>query len=178
MSVLTAGASTNTDGLAQVAAKDVATGKEYVYDYGAPKLAFAFIPDSLITGAIEAWLAITDVSFRVTGVSVDTETGHIFIRGIPTAINEAGLSPAAILAIIGGFFALLGIAVSLRFVYQVGTSTGGGTTPVIDPCSQPGIMATIDCFAKKSAWVGIGIFVGLAVGAIVILVFVGKNLKP
>ena len=117
----------------------------------------------------------------ITGVSIDTSTGNIWVRGIVNAmpvtnVQQAGVSPWAIAGLIAGIFAIIGAAVTLRYVYEVHEAVFGPPPPPggLDPCTNPGIVNYIQCLARESKW----FVAGFAVGVIALVVFLLVKFGP
>lgn len=128
-------------GSVQIAPKDMTAGT-YIFYYKAPLFTFRFISAETLTSVIKSWFSIrqklgaTDSGgfLDVKGVTINTDTGDIYVKAVVTPVKEkpliidgkeipapteAGVNPLAVLAIVGGLFAAIGIAVTLLAVYQV-----------------------------------------------------------
>lgn len=193
--VYTEGKSTNTSGLPVVAPKSVQAGSEYIWEYWCPKVTFAVITPAELSGFIHGLLNLSETikkvapgsnspPVKITGVMIDTDTGNIWIRGVIQPVpgveyQQAGVNPLAIGIMIGSIFALIGAAVSLRYVYEV----------FFDPYDPPGgnpctaaksdaITNTANyfrCIARESRWFLTGLLVGVVGVTIFLLVKFGPR---
>lgn len=174
-----------------IPASSLKAGGEYIFKYHVPPISFAVLSEATIGNWITEWFNIKkrmntispdsgEPVITVTGITVDSKTGDIWVRArinkINPQINQAGVNPYAIFATVAVLFGLLGFAVTLMGVYEVGnTLTGTGRTPTVDPCSQTGVIATIKCWSRTSAWVGAGIGIGVLVTLVLLLFLVGRS---
>jgi hypothetical protein len=186
MSVFTQGNSVDTTGLGVIAPKDVQAGKEYIWEYWTPAITFAVIsPETLntfITGLFnldslikKAAPGVGSAPIKVTGVTIDTASGNIWIRGqvvsVPVSdVEQAGVNPLAIAALVGTIFAIIGVAVSLRYVYEV----SGGTTG-LDACSQSGPINYLTCLYAQSRIFVLGVVFGIVALVVFLLVKFGPK---
>lgn len=167
------GRSTSTAGLAEVDIKELIPGVEYVLVFEAKRISFALVPEALLKSAIRAWLENKpgEQTFRVSGITVDTNTGDIRVRGTPQfqgTASQAGVNPYAVVAVIAGLFAALGIGVALISAFRLGSA---GT----ESCGQGGIVAGFRCAVGKSALVGTGLGLGALLTLVLILFLVGRE---
>jgi hypothetical protein len=189
MSIYVQGASVDTTGLNVVAPKDVQAGREYIWEYWCPAITFSFIDPSTMQEFISGLLKLEETvkavaptvgppPVSITGVEIDTQTGNIWVRGIvkqvPTSnVEQAGVNPLAVLAVIGAVFAVIGAAISLRYVFDV---TSGKQQPgALDPCSNPGVLNYIDCLAQESKWFIFGALFGVVALVVWLLVRFGPK---
>jgi hypothetical protein len=188
MSIFVQGASVDTSGLNPVAPKDVQAGREYIWEYWCPAITFAVISadtmNGFVTGLLDLESTIAQIAPTVgpppvviTGVEIDTSTGNIWVRGIvkqtpASDVQQAGVNPLAVLAVIGAVFAVIGAAVSLRYVFDV--TAGKQQAGALDPCANPGVLNYIDCLAQESKW----FFFGALFGVVALVVFLLVRFGP
>jgi hypothetical protein len=184
------GESTDTTGLEVVAPKSVAAGSEYIWEYWCPAITFTVISPANLSSFIQGLLHIEDYlkqaspgtsapPVKIVGVQIDTQTGRIWVRGIVQTVpvsdvEQAGVNPIAIAIMIGSLFAIIGAAVSLRYVYEVFVDPyepAGG----LDPCSNPGVVNYIKCLARESRWFLVGFMVGIIALTVFLLVRFGPK---
>jgi hypothetical protein len=124
---LTPGAQTHVRGLFP--------GNDYIFQYKVSPYVFAFISKQQMSNLVDSWVRLrTNLDERnsnevltINGVSVNTGTGDIFVRGSVAGVpvnSGQGVNPYAVAAIIASVFANIQIGVSLLYVYEVGTSNG------------------------------------------------------
>jgi hypothetical protein len=190
MTVYAQGASVDTAGLNPVAPKDVQAGHEYIWEYWCPAITFSVISadtmNSFITGLLNLEKTIAQIAptvgpppVTITGVEIDTANGNIWVRGVvqqvPTTsdVQQAGVNPLAVLAVIGAVFAVIGAAVSLRYVFDV--TACKQQAGALDPCSNPGVLNYIDCLAQESKWFLFGALFGVVALVVFLLVKFGPK---
>jgi hypothetical protein len=189
MSLYATGTSVDTAGLLPVAPKDVQAGKEYIWEYWAPAITFSIISADTLNSFLQGLTNLDNYvknlagnpgppPIEITGVEIDTDTGNIWVRGrvraVPASdVEQAGVNPIAILALFGALFALIGAAVSLRYVYDV--TSGKQQVGALDPCSNPGIFNYIDCVAQESKWFLFGALFGVVALVVFLLVKFGPK---
>lgn len=163
--------------------KGLSPGKDYIFQYKAPGFAFMLLSPEAMAALVEGWVnlrskidtARDDEILTITGVSVNTDTGDIFIRGSvagPSNVLQQGINPYAVAAVLAAVFAAIGIGVSLLYVYEVaGSFVPGGSDngPAIDPCTDSGVIATVKCWAKESSLLLKGAIFGALAIMLVIL---------
>lgn len=176
MAVYREGSSTNTSGLRTVGTTNLKPNKEYIFEYGAPAIAFSLLSPEAIASLIKGWLRLKGEIVSISGITINTDNGHIQIRAkvVPQSqIMEAGVNPLAVFAVIAGLFAAIGVGVSLLYVYELTSGGASGswtnpTTPGLDPCQTSGVVNYVRCLANKSKLV----LFGLSLGALFMLVFI------
>lgn len=133
-------ASLPDSGYSQIAPKDMKAGT-YIFHYKAPAFTFRFISAETMTSVIKSWFSLrqrlgaTDSGgfLDVKGVTINTDTGDIYIKALVTPVKEkpliidgkeipapqeAGVNYLAVLAVVAGLFAAIGIGISLLEVYE------------------------------------------------------------
>jgi len=179
--VYTEGASTNTAGLRTVATDRLKPNKEYIFEYGAPAIAFSLLKPESMAAIIKGWLRLKGEIVSISGIAINTTTGHILIRAkvIPTPeIQEAGINPLAVFALIAGLFAAIGVGISMLYIYELTSSgaSGSWSNPTdTDPCTTPGVINYVKCLANKSKLVAFGFSVGALLMLVFILLLVGRK---
>ncbi len=189
MTVYASGSRVDTRNLGVVAPKDVQAGREYIWEYWTPAITFAVISPETLTGFVQGLLNLDNLvkknfpdvgrpPVEITGVTIDDTTGNIWVRGriiaVPVQnVEQAGVNPLTVFALIGLVFGIIGVAVSLRYVYDVtaGPQHGAG---VLDPCTNPGIANYIACIAQESKW----FFFGALFGVVALVVFLLIRFGP
>lgn len=128
MAIYTSGRDT-TPG-AQTHLRGLIPGHDYVFQYKAPGFAFMLLGSAVMSALVQGWVNLrkslddqnSDEVLTVTGVSVNTGTGDIFMRGFvadTSAVVGAGVNPYAVAAVLASLFAAIGIGVTLLYVYEV-----------------------------------------------------------
>lgn len=164
-------------------------GEDYIFQYHAPTIAFAFISPDHLTSIIEEWINLrskleqlqSDEVLTIDGVLINTDTGDIYIRGSVSgapAVVESGVNPWAVAAVIGAIFAAIGIGISLLYVYKVGNKLVGSVSnspgPTADPCTEDGVLNYVECLANETSW----LIKGAIVGALALLLFIVFRERP
>ena len=72
---------------------------------------------------------------------------------------------------------MIGVAVTLRYVYEVHQAVFGppATPGQLDPCTNPGIVNYIQCLARESKWFVFGFVVGIIALVVFLLVKFGPK---
>ena len=101
----------DTSGYDVVAPQNVIAGNEYIWEYGVPAVTFSIISTDTMTEFVQGMLNldayIQQVSpgtqeppVTITGISIDTTTGNIWVRGRVNAmpldnstVAQAGVNP-------------------------------------------------------------------------------------
>jgi len=127
-------------GYQQIAPLNMKAGT-YILHYKAPAFTFRFLSAETLTSVIKSWFSLkrklgaTDGGgfLDIKGVTINTDTGDIFIKALLTPVQEkpfvingqevaapteAGVNPLAVLAVVAGLFAAIGIGISLLEVYE------------------------------------------------------------
>lgn len=115
---------------AQTHLRGLTLGKDYIFQYKVSPYSFAFISPVQMALFVKGWVKLrpkldernSDEILSITGVSVNTGTGDIFVRGSVSgnASNSGnGVNPYAVAAIIAAIFANIQIGVTLLYVYEV-----------------------------------------------------------
>lgn len=125
--------------LSQVDPKALTAGT-YYFKYHAPVFAFSYLSADSIDTVIRDWVSLKnnlagqgDIVMNIRGVSINTDTGDVFIKAdvapvpcgtiningtdVQSCVQEAGINPYAIYAIVAALGAALGIALTLMAVY-------------------------------------------------------------
>lgn len=192
------GAAVSVVGLSTIDPSAVRDG-DYIYEYKGPAFIYSIVPTDVLVGTMKGWInlqtAIEGGSVTITGVQVDTDTGEVFVRAqvvkpppvtikdasgndIVVEVSQAGVNPLVVLQIVGGLFVLLGVGLTLLYVYDAGVSSGvaqAGGAPLPDPCTQAGFLNYIRCATKKASWVGGGIAVGVLLAMVLIILVAGRS---
>ncbi len=177
-------------GSVQIAQDKMTTG-DYVMHYGSPRVVYTLLSPSTVASAIEGWCKLQNITdfteqIQINGVQIDPESGEIFLNVHleVSDVNKSEFNPLVILAIVAGLFTVLGIGITLLGVYTVegvthlplnpGATTGGGV-PHVDPCTESGILATLQCWTGRSAWIGIGLLIGAVLVAVLAIGYMARN---
>jgi hypothetical protein len=185
------GDSVDTTGLGVIAPKDVQAGHEYIWEYWTPAIGFAVISADTIRewiAGILNWEEYIKTKFptvgpppvKITGIAIDDKTGNIWIRGTVLAVpvsdvEQAGVNPLTVFAIIGLVFSAIGLAISVRFVYDLSKGVQTQLTPALDPCNNPGIINYIQCLAQETRWFLFGAFFAITALVVFLLVRFGPK---
>jgi hypothetical protein len=170
--------------------KALVVGREYIYTYSVPSIAFALLTPAEITTMIKSWFTLksytdkldmvkSDVAVTVTGVLVNTEANRVSIRvkinrAASAEVLESGVNPYLVLGIIGGVLAAFGLSSILMSVHDV--TSGSSLTPTIDPCTQAGMTPWLACNLKKAGTLGTGVGLGSLITLVVLLFLVGREM--
>jgi len=176
------GKSTATEGLTAVVPSKLQSGKEYIFDYQTPAIAYALISPGAMSALIRGWLRLKGEIVQITGVTINPDNGRVKIRAVvvpqPQYQQAAVVNPWVIFAALAAIFAAIGVTVSLIYVYEVKKELTGETKPgsnQIDPCTQSGVISYVKCLAKKSAWVAFGVALGALLILVLIISLLGKG---
>jgi hypothetical protein len=148
---------------------------EYILQYKVPVIAFRYLTQSALQAFINGVVAVKNAAAgpgeqltKIEGIEMDDTTGDIFVRvnvsyrpmqklpdGTPVTVAEAGVNYVKVIAVVGAFFAAIGITLTLVQVFT--KKVGQAAAPL--------------------AAGGIGILVGVAIGAILVLYFVARRFE-
>jgi hypothetical protein len=151
--------------------KALIPGKDYVFRYQAPPIAFAFLSPEGLQQLVSEWLNLSENTspkndgaiISIDGVSINTDTGEVFIRGsVAPSPNGEAVNPWAVASVLAALFAKIGVGVSLLSTYETAdASTTTATTASSGP-TQP------ETVTKRGYGKAVLVLIGLALFVVLV----------
>jgi hypothetical protein len=174
MSQYQSGASTDGTGLTEIAQNSIGAGSgDYIFVFQGPLFIYNVISPETLAKVVKTWLYAKNYAsdgttvVDVTGVTVDTDSGVVSIRASvsTSGVTQDAINPLVVIAVLAALLGAIGAYTLLRVL-----DAGAGTTPnAIDPCTQSGIIAYLQCTFGRAKWFVLGAAVGIL--ALVIYLF-------
>lgn len=206
-----------TSGIWAAIPADAMLPGENIVQYHSPAVIYKVLSADFIQQCIDGWVFFKNEYtlsnggqlLTINGMAIDTDTGEVWLRvfvaGQPTRqstvvidgkeyqVEEAGVSPMAILAIGTALLAALSVLViSVGYVYakrvdlqraiaNTGAIAKGTVIPYPndsgskDPCTDTGVVAEFQCAVGRASWLVLGAGVGIAVLVVLAIVYREKQ---
>lgn len=185
--IFTQGSSVDTAGLQTVSYTAVKAGREYIYAYSFPAFAISLLPEDLIKGSINTWFNLkkhmaelglgSEPVAEIRGIRLDTKAGTALVRvyvksvpELPAEVQEAGFNPYAVVALLSALFAIIGVGITLNYVYDL---TGGSTGDTPEECK--GFFGSIRCAVRNVSLIATGAGLGVLLTLLVLLFLLGRE---
>lgn len=162
------------DGYPTIPVDDMTAGK-WILEYHIPSVVFSLFSASQIESIVRAWvftkneyiLSSGGGLLNILGITIDTDAGSVWVKvqvsPVPNpseGINQAGISPQAVVAIGGTLFAVLAVVGwSLMHVYKIVDRAGD----ILIPGSSVERGTSGASIFEKVGYTGVGIAFGVSI---------------